>query len=198
DAFTDQDRKEFLRSYYACTSFMDAQVGKIMKALKEKKLMQNTVIVFLGDHGYHLGEHEWWNKVTVYEQGQRAPFIVYTGDDSNKGKKCNAFFEFIDIYPTLAAMFNLDNVPTYLEGESFDKVIKNPSLPFREAVFATINRGNIKGRTVKTNQWRYTEWNKGEEGIELYDQVNDPEEYYNLAANEEYIEIIEEMKELFK
>ncbi|HEC41821.1 MAG TPA: DUF229 domain-containing protein, partial [Bacteroides sp.] len=77
--FTDQERMEFLRSYYACTSFMDAQLGKIMNTLDEEGLMENTLIVFFGDHGYHLGEHGWWNKVTVFQKSHNAPLIVYTG-----------------------------------------------------------------------------------------------------------------------
>jgi len=74
--FTDQEKREFLRSYYACTSFMDAQVGRILTALEESGQMDNTLIVFFGDHGYHLGEHNWWNKVTIYEKGTNSPFIM--------------------------------------------------------------------------------------------------------------------------
>jgi uncharacterized sulfatase len=105
--------------------------------------------------------------------------------------------EFIDIYPTLAGIFELDDVPEYLEGQSFEKVIRNPSLPFKEAVYATMNRGEIKGRSVKTREWRYTEWDKGRAGVELYDQLKDPFEYDNLAADETYLDVIGEMKALF-
>lgn len=114
-----------------------------------------------------MGEHEWWNQVTVFEQGQRA------------------------------TLFKLKNIQDYLEGKSFDKVLYNPSLPLKKAVYATIYQRNFKGRTVKTKQWRYTEWDEGIKGIELYDQVNDPIEYNNLSSDEEYNEIIEEMKDLF-
>ena len=197
DKFSDKERTEFLRSYLACTSFMDAQVGKIINTLSEEGLLNNTLVVFMGDHGYHLGEHEWWNKVTLYEMGTRAPFIVYTGDETTKGSVSDAMVEFIDIYPTLAGIFELDDVPEYLEGQSFEKVIRNPSLPFKEAVYATMNRGEIKGRSVKTREWRYTEWDKGRAGVELYDQLKDPFEYDNLAADETYLDVIGEMKALF-
>jgi uncharacterized sulfatase len=194
--FTDQDKREFLRSYYACTSFMDAQVGKLLKALEESGQMDNTLIVFMGDHGYHLGEHNWWNKVTIFEKGTNAPFIVAGKAAGQKGVETDAMFEYIDIYPTLAELMGLKNVPAYLEGRSFSEVLKNPSLPFRSSVRAVIRRGEMLGRTVKTDKWRYTEWDNGNMGNELYDQGKDPVEYNNLATNPSYAGIVEEMKKL--
>ena len=193
--FTDREKREFLRSYYACSSFMDAQVGKVLKALEESGQMENTLIVFFGDHGYHLGEHNWWNKVTIYEKGTNAPFIV-AGPKVAKGKKSQAMFEFIDIYPTLADYANLDSIPDYLEGLSFSKVLGDPSLPFRSEVYAVVRRGEMLGRMVKNEKWRYIEWAEGEKGRELYDQENDPIEYNNLAENPDYEEINKNMKEL--
>jgi arylsulfatase A-like enzyme len=124
--FTDQDKREFLRSYYACTSYMDAQVGKVLKALEETGQLDNTLIVFFGDHGYHLGEHNWWNKVTLYQKGTNAPFIMAGSSVGEKGMTSNAMFEFVDLYPTFADIFNLKQTPTYLEGKSFKKVLKKP------------------------------------------------------------------------
>jgi uncharacterized sulfatase len=196
DKFTDQDKREFLRSYYACTSFMDAQVGKLLKALEESGQMDNTLIVLMGDHGYHLGEHNWWNKVTIFEKGTNAPFIMAGQSVGKKGVKSDAMFEYIDIYPTLAELMGLKNVPDYLEGRSFAEVLKNPSLPFRSSVRAIINRGEMLGRTVKTDKWRYMEWDNGKMGNELYDQGKDPIEYNNLATNPSYAGIIAEMKML--
>lgn len=194
--FSEQDKREFLRSYYACTSFMDAQVGKVINALKESGEYQNTLIVFFGDHGYHLGEHNWWNKVTIYEKGTNAPFIVSGSlvKNENQGKASNAMFEFIDIYPTLADFLNLKNTPKQLEGRSFASIIKEPSLPFRNEVRAIVNRGQTMGRMVKDTNFRYIEWDEGEKGIELYDQKNDPLEYDNLADNPEYDDVVKEMK----
>jgi arylsulfatase A-like enzyme len=196
DKFTDRDKREFLRSYYACTSFMDAQVGKLLDALEESGQLDNTLIIFMGDHGYHLGEHNWWNKVTIFEQGTNAPFIVAGQAVGQKGVESDAMFEFIDIYPTLADLMELKNVPDYLEGKSFSAVISDPSLPFRNAVHAVITRGEMLGHTVKTKKWRYTEWDKGNKGMELYDQENDPVEYNNLATNSSYAGVIAEMKKL--
>lgn len=196
DQFTDQDKREFLRSYYACTSFMDAQVGKLLKALEETGQMDNTLIIFMGDNGYHLGEHNWWNKVTVFEKGTNDPFIVAGKAAGKKGVESDAMLEFIDIYPTLAEVMGLKNVPDYLEGRSFAEVLKNPSLPFRSSVRAIVNRGEMLGRTVKTDKWRYTEWDNGKMGNELYDQGKDPIEYNNLATNPSYAGVVAEMKSL--
>jgi len=194
--FTDQDKREHLRSYYACTSFMDAQVGKRLKALEETGQMDNTLIVFMGDNGYHLGEHNWWNKQTVFEKATKDPFIVAGNTAGKKGVESDAMFEFIDIYPTLAEVMGLKNVPDYLEGRSFSAVLKNPSLPFRSSVRAVVTRGEMLGRTVKTDKWRYTEWDNGKMGNELYDQGKDPVEYNNLATNPSYSGVVTEMKKL--
>jgi uncharacterized sulfatase len=194
--FTEQDKREFLRSYYACSSFMDAQVGKLMKALKTSGQLDNTLIVFFGDHGYHLGEHNWWNKVTIYEKGTNAPFIIAGPPVTEKGVRSRAMFEFVDIYPTLAEIAGLEEVPTHLEGKSFAEVIADPSLPFRSEVRAVVNRGQMLGRTVKNTAWRYTEWDNGNKGRELYDQVADPLEYNNLAEDPEYADEVAVMREL--
>lgn len=195
DKMTDTDKREFIRSYYACVSFMDAQVGRMMTALKESGQLDNTLVVFFGDHGYHLGENNWWNKVTNYEEGTNAPFIIAGNAVGVKGVKSNAMFEFIDIYPTLAEIMNLKETPDYLEGKSFTNVLENPSLSFKDAVYAVTRRGgDIMGRMVKTKDWRYIEWNNGEKGSELYDQLNDPQEYFNLANNREYEDVVQKMK----
>lgn len=194
--FTDQDKREFLRSYYACTSFMDAQVGRVVKALKETGQLDNTLIVLFGDHGYHLGEHNWWNKVTVFERGTKAPFIISGNAVGKKGVESDAMFEFIDIYPTLADIFQLQNIPSYLEGESFAEVVNDPSKPFRSEVRSVVGRGKMLGKSVKNKQWRYVEWGEGKKGYELYDQINDPMEYNDLSKQPDYNKVVEEMRTL--
>lgn len=195
DKFDDRDKREFLRSYYACTSFMDAQVGRLLDALEETGQLDNTLIVFFGDHGYHLGENKWWNKVTVYEQGTRAPFIIAGNAVKKKGVKSEAMFEFIDIYPTMVELMGLE-APDHLEGKSFAAVVEDGELPFKDQVYAVTRRGNKMGRMVKNKAWRYIEWDLGKHGAELYDQAKDPLEYINLAAKEEYAEVVAEMKAL--
>lgn len=194
--FTDKERREFLRSYYACTSFLDAQVGKVVKALEETGQLENTLIILFGDHGYHLGEHNWWNKVTIFEKGTRAPFIMAGQSVGKKGVESDAMFEYIDIYPTLAKLFKLKGTPGYLEGKSFAKSVNNPSKPARSEVRAIVGRGNKLGRMVKNENFRYVEWDNGNMGNELYDQKADPIEYNNLAKNPEYAGVVAEMKKL--
>jgi len=196
--FTEQEKREFLRSYYACCSFLDVQVGKVLSALEESGQLDNTLIVFFGDHGYHLGEHNWWNKVTIFEKGTNAPFIVAGPSVGKKGVRSDAMFEFIDIYPTLAEVFELEHTPDNLEGKSFASVLKDPSLPFRTEVRAMTRRGEMRGMMVKNARWRYVEWDEGKQGSELYDQLNDPVEYHNLADDQAYSDIISEMKSLLK
>jgi len=194
--FTDKEKREFLRSYYACTSFMDAQVGKLISALEVSGQLDNTLIILFGDHGYHLGEHNWWNKVTIFEKGTNAPFIMAGQSVGKKGVESDAMFEYIDIYPTLAELFKLKNTPEYLEGKSFAEVVNDPSKSFRSEVRAVIGRGEMLGRMVKNADWRYIEWDNGTMGRELYDQKNDSIEYNNLAENPEYKDVTSGMKKL--
>ena len=111
DAFSDRDRLEFLRAYYACVSFTDAQVGKVMEAMDRLKLWDSTVVVFVSDHGYHLGERGWWNKNTAWEFSARAPLGVWAPGMKAKGQNSDALVEFIDIYPTLTDLCDLPAPP---------------------------------------------------------------------------------------
>ena len=195
DRFTDQERREFMRAYYACISFMDAQVGKIMAALDSLELWHNTIVVFLSDHGYHLGEHGWWNKNTLFEFSARAPLIVVTPELEIEGINCSQIVEFIDIYPTLAELCGLP-MPANLEGMSLQPLLTDVNLPWKNMAFTQVQRGNRAGRSVRTDRWRYIEWDEGREGIELYDHDSDPGEYYNLAHYPQYTETIAELKNL--
>jgi len=167
--------------------------SKVINAMYD---LNNTLIVFFGDHGYHLGEHNWWNKVTLFEKGTNAPFIVSGPSVGKRGVKSHAMFEFIDIYPTLAELLKLGNTPDYLEGKSFASVVKDPSKKFRSEVRAVIRRDEMLGRMVKNDKWRFVEWDNGKKGIELYDQLNDPIEYNNLAEMNEYKSVVDEMRTL--
>ena len=131
-SFTDKERREFKRAYQACVSFTDAQIGKVFATMDRLKLWENTMVVLIGDHGYHLGEHEWWNKVTVYERGAGAPMIVWVPGANGMGKPTNALIEFVDIYPTLIDYAGL-KAPHPLSGESLRPVMGNPRLPGKKA-----------------------------------------------------------------
>jgi uncharacterized sulfatase len=181
EAFTDKERREFKRAYQACVSFADAQIGKLFDAMDRLKLWDNTIVILIGDHGYHLGEHRWWNKVTVYELGARSPMIAWVPDAAGMGKRTDAIVEFVDLYPTLIDYAGLE-APHALAGRSLRSVLDNPADPGKEAAFSQVNRGKAVGRSVRTKRWRYTEWGPdGKLGVELYDHESDGGEYYNLA-----------------
>ena len=186
-----------MRAYYAGISFMDAQLGKIMAAMDSLGLWQSTTIIFLSDHGYHLGERGWWNKNTLFELSARAPLIIATPGMKHKGASCSSIVEFVDIYPTLADLHGL-TAPSNLEGKSFALLLNNPNLPWKKMAFTQVQRGKIVGRSVCTERWRYTEWDNGKQGAELYDHDNDPGEYYNLASDPQYEEIVAEHKRLLQ
>ncbi|MBL8186861.1 MAG: sulfatase [Acidobacteria bacterium] len=195
--FTDRERLEFMRAYLAGVSFTDAQAGKIIDALDRLKLTENTIIVFLGDHGYHLGERGWWNKSTLFELSARAPLLVYAPKMKAKGKATARLTEFIDLYPTLVELTGL-KAPHKLEGRSFAPLLDNPRLKWKEAAYTQVTRGRFAGYSVRTERWRYTEWDEGRQGAELYDHQTDPHEYRNLINEPKHKATVEQLKALLK
>jgi len=197
DKFTDRDRREFLRAYYAGASFTDTQLGKVLDAMRRLDLLDNTIIVFLSDHGYQLGDHGWWNKNTLYEQSARAPLLIAVPSLTKNGSACDRFVEFIDIYPTLGELCNL-TIPQPIEGRSFVPLLNNPSLEWKQAAFTQVRRGNTAGRAVRTKRWRYIEWDDGRQGVELYDHDNDPGEFYNLGDDPKYASVRRDLRALIR
>jgi len=195
DAFSEKEKKEFLRAYYACTSFTDAQVGKVLNALDQQDLWKDTVVILLGDHGYNLGEHNWWNKNVLYDHSCRVPLMIYAPDESAEGKTCQSFVESLDIFQTITDICGL-TPPDNLEGVSFRPLLKNPSQDWKIAAYTQVQRGDAKGYSVRTKRWRYTEWDYGKAGTELYDHNNDPDEYYNLVDKPGLENVIRRHKEL--
>jgi uncharacterized sulfatase len=180
-AFADREKREFRRAYYAGVTFMDAQVGKLLDTLDRLRLWENTIVIFLGDHGYHLGERGWWNKSTLFELSARAPLLVYAPPMRAPGKSCARIVEFVDLYPTVTDLCRL-KAPAALEGLSFRPLLDAPERPWKSAAFTQVQRGKVMGRTVRTERWRYTEWDEGRAGVELYDHESDAGERRNLAA----------------
>jgi len=197
DRFTDRERREFMRAYYAGISFMDAQAGKLIAAMDRLELWQNTIVVFFSDHGYHLGDRDWWNKNTVFESSARAPLVVVTPQMKTRGRICSGIVEFVDIYPTLADLCELP-APGNLAGTSFRPLLSNPELPGKKAAFTQVQRGKIAGHSVRAQRWRYTQWDQGKQGAELYDHEKDAGEYYNLAGDPEYAETVAELKGMLR
>lgn len=158
-----------MRGYYACVSFMDAQVGKVLDALERLHLDESTIVVFLGDHGYHLGEHGWWGKTTLFEESLRVPLLIRAPGAKGNGRACRALVELVDLYPTIADLCGL-TPPAGLAGMSLRALLEDPSLPGKDAAHSMLRRGErVTGRSIRTDRWRYTEWNEGALGVELYD-----------------------------
>jgi uncharacterized sulfatase len=179
--FTDRERREFLRAYLAGTSFMDAQLGKVLDVLDELDLWKKTIVVFLGDHGYHHGERGWWNKNTLFERSARAPLLI-AAPGIKGGQSTQSLVEFIDILPTLTELCGIP-APANLPGVSLRPLMENPGLRGKEAAYTLITRGKTTaeyGRRVRTKDWAFVQWSDG--STELYDHRTDPEEQHNLAA----------------
>lgn len=191
DAFTDAERMEFLRAYYAGVSFMDAQVGRLMHALDRLQLWERTLVIFIGDNGYHLNERNWWNKSTLFERSCRVPMIV-VAPDGRRDAVCRAPVELVDLYPTVADYCGL-RPPHALAGHSLRPLLKNPTAGGREAAFTLVTRGRHFGQTVRTERWRYIQWSDGH--AELYDEDRDPEEMHNCIHDPKAAGVLPELRE---
>lgn len=193
NALTDTERMEFLRAYYAGVSFMDAQVGRLMETLDRLGLWDKTLVILIGDHGYHHNERNWWSKSTLFERSCRAPLIV-VAPGAQRGAVCRALVEFVDLYPTVADYCGLQ-APHQLAGESLRPLLENPTGKGRDAAFTLVMRGGGQyGQSVRTDRWRYTQWSDGT--AELYDELNDPQETRDVSPDPQRRGQIQEMKRL--
>lgn len=176
------------QAYYACVSFVDAQVGRLLDALDELGLADNTIVVLWSDHGYHLGEHQGiWQKRTLFEEAARAPLIIRAPGMQGNGQACRRVVEFVDIYPTLGELAGVA-VPGGLAGKALKPLLVDPLADWEEAAVTQILRpaddrltAPVMGCSLRTERYRFTEWGEGEQGMELYDHHTDPGEFNNLA-----------------
>ena len=184
---------ELIRAYAASTSFTDAQVGHVLNHLDLLRLTENTVIVLVGDHGFHLGEHGKWLKNTLFEVSVRSPLIVSVPGQPHQGVKTDALAELVDIYPTLCEACQI-SIPSQLEGISMMPIIEEPARMWKTAAFS--QKGRSTGNSIRTEQYRYTEWgNSGRNGIELYNYHADPNETTNIANLPENKELVAQLSE---
>ena len=191
--FSDTKTLELIRAYAASTSYMDAQVGRVLQRLDTLGLSQNTVVVFVGDHGFHLGEHGTWRKNTLFEVALHSPMIISV--PGHQPSRTAALAELVDIYPTLCETCQL-SVPSELEGLSLIPVIEQPTRPWKAAAFSRLSRGGTSGRSMRTAQYRYTEWGgNARRGRELYDYDADPDETVNIADLPENAELVAHLSE---
>jgi uncharacterized sulfatase len=192
---TEQQSREAKQAYYATISFVDAQIGRLLDALDRLKLADNTIIVFWSDHGYHEGEHGLWMKQSLWEGSARAPMIIYAPGAKGNGKPSSRPVEFVDIYPTLADLAGL-TPPRNLAGASLRPLLDQPAAAWDRPAFTQVWRGSFAGHSVRTERWRYTEWDDGRQGVQLYDMENDPQELKNLAADPSHAATVKALKAL--
>lgn len=173
------EARRMIAGYRAATSFMDAQVGRVLAALEESGHGRNTIVVLFGDHGFHLGDKGMWSKQSLFEKSARVPLVV-AAPGMAAGKDCARTVELMDLYPTLADLCGLP-APRDIDGESFALLLKDPAARWDHPAYTYIRRGKVMGASVRTERYRYTEWDAGE--AELYDHQTDPRESRNLAAD---------------
>lgn len=188
-----RQQKKAVGGYYASVAFMDAQVGKVMKALKDSGKDKNTIVIFTSDHGYHLGEHDFWAKVSLREESASVPLII-----SVPGKKpavCNSLVELIDLYPTLSSLCGLE-VPLRLQGKDISPMMDDPKRSVRAAAFSTAPMR--RGFLLREEKWAYIQYKEdASNGIELYNMEDDPKQFINLANQEKHALIVEDFKKKF-
>lgn len=193
---TEEQEKKAVAGYYASVSYMDSQVGKVLKTLEEEGLEDNTIIVFTSDHGFHLGEHRFWMKVSLHEESVRVPLIIKV-----PGKEpgvCNSFAELLDLYPTVAELCGLQVSP-HLQGKSLVQTLDDSLAEVRDMAFSISARRGEISYLLRNHKWAYIQYDEDAgSGMELFDMEYDSKQYNNLAYNPKYADIVEEFQEKLK
>jgi iduronate 2-sulfatase len=192
---SDEMARTLIHGYYACVSYTDAQMGRVLAELDRLGLRDDTVVVLWGDHGWNLGEHGLWCKHCNFETSLHSPLIV-RAPGIKAGARTNALAEYLDIYPSLCELCNL-SLPGHLQGKSFVPLLKNPNLPWKEAVFSRYFRGD----SVKTGRYRYTEWRDKKDKVYarmLYDHSVDWVENVNISERPENKEVVRKMSRMIR
>ncbi|MEO2013986.1 MAG: sulfatase [Fuerstiella sp.] len=201
--------RELRHGYYACVSYVDALVGRLLDELSRLKIADNTVIVLWGDHGFHLGEQGLWTKANNYELSTRVPLIVSVPGQTHAGAQTDALVELVDIYPTLADVCGL-NAPVGVEGISLKPLMAEPDRSWKSAVFCQYPRaregsrhrghGDIMGYAVRTDGYRYVEWREWKSkhvvAVELYEHKHDSDEMRNVSGQPEQERTVTELSRI--
>lgn len=200
---TDDQRRRAAQAYYASISFMDAQLGRVLDALDRTGLADSTIIVFTSDHGYHMGEHGLYQKRSLFEESARVPLLVVAPGRCRPGSVASAPVSQVDIFPTLAELCGVQP-PRNLQGQSLVPILADPQAAGRGWAVTQVARGAGKaqprffGYSLRTPRWRYTEWDEGRRGRELYDHDRDPRELTNLAEVPEHAATVADLSTRLK
>jgi iduronate 2-sulfatase len=195
---SEKDLKDCVRAYYASVSFVDAQIGRLTEALERIGLSDSTLIVLWSDHGFLLGEHGQWQKQLLFDPSPHTPLVIYDPAAKGNGAACDRPVELLDLYPTVADWAGLEK-PQVLEGHSLQPLLESPmSAEWDHPAFSQVtrmkNKKRIMGYSVHNERYRYTEWDAGREGVELYDHQSDAAELHNLAEDPAAKTIVTDMQ----
>lgn len=193
----EKQAREAKQAYWATISFVDAQVGRLLDAVERLGLTKNTIIVFWSDHGYHQGEHGLWMKRSLFENSARVPLIIAAPGQKTKGKPSERTVELLDLYPTLADLCGLA-APRNLAGKSLRPLLDNPKADWAKPAFTQVFFETHLGHSVRTERYRYTEWDNAKQGAQLYDYEKDPLEKNNLVNDPKYAKTLSELRDLVR
>jgi uncharacterized sulfatase len=198
---SDPERREAIAAYYACISYVDAQIGRLLDALEKSGAAEDTIVVFAGDHGYNLGEHYGaWEKVKLWEDTCRTPLLIAAPGMAGNGQPSRRIVEFIDLFPTLTDLCALPAPKQKLEGASLRPLLEKPEAAWDRPAFTMVptatTRGvpRVRGRSVRTERWRYSEF--GRNAHQLFDHAADPHEFKNLADDPAHAATVAELRAL--
>ncbi len=181
-------QRKAVSGYYASVRYMDRQVGKVLEALDHAGLTDSTIVIFTSDHGYHLGEHEFWAKVSLHEESALVPLIICV--PGKRPAVCNSLVELLDLYPTVSRLCGLD-VPARLQGLDISTMLDDPSHEVRDAAFCVNGRGFL----LREDRWAYIQYGeRGERGAELFDMQADPRQYKNLVESPDHEAVVERLR----
>ncbi|MBX2815336.1 MAG: sulfatase [Saprospiraceae bacterium] len=187
-------QRKALGGYYASVAFMDAQVGKVLDALEEAQLDQSTIVIFTSDHGYHLGEHDFWAKVSLLDESSRVPLII--SHPEKEPGVCSELVELLDLYPTISALCGLD-APLHVQGKNIAKMLDDPTTEVHQEIFCVAPMR--KGFLIRDKRYAYIQYGEdAENGIELYDTEVDPRQYTNLAIQDSHQKTVAAYQSILK
>ena len=187
---SDELARTLMHGYYACVSYTDAMIGRLLDELERLEMRDNTIVILWGDHGWQLGEHSLWCKHALFETSLHAPLII-SAPGMQAGQRTAALVEFVDIYPTLCELAGVE-APDHLQGKSLAPLMRDPEAPFKEAIFGRYHGGE----SVRSDRYQYTEWTSGAQM--LYDQRSDPDENVNVVNQPKYREVVAKLQQILK